>query len=211
MNHKGASFMAYFLFLCVLTAGLFMLFPDKVPVENPALAKGDLKGALLGGGKVKNIPQEVYDSIENNSEFSQYLQGPKKHVFTLSLRGCPYAKAFANAIDQAFLEEEIATAYQKDIVPIGRSEYLNCNGKQCPRMYLFNTCGQGLCIINPAKRQIVVEKSRSKERAARLNRDGRAHMVAPADYSEGKAVDKFVKAVIECVVANNKIKNIRAL
>ena len=33
MNHKGASFMAYFLFLCVLTAGLFMLFPDKVPVE----------------------------------------------------------------------------------------------------------------------------------------------------------------------------------
>lgn len=102
MNHKGASFMAYFLFLCVLTAGLFMLFPDKVPVENPALAKGDLKGALLGGGKVKNIPQEVYDSIENNSEFSQYLQGPKKHVFTLSLRGCPYAKAFANAIDQAF-------------------------------------------------------------------------------------------------------------
>jgi len=164
MNHKGASFMAYFLLLCVLTAGLFMLFPDKVPVENPALAKGDLKGALLGGGKVKNIPQEVYDSIENNSEFSQYLQGPKKHVFTLSLRGCPYAKAFANAIDQAFLEEEIATAYQKDIVPIGRSEYLNCNGKQCPRMYLFNTCGQGLCIINPAKRQIVVEKSRSKER-----------------------------------------------
>ena len=152
MNHKGASFMAYFLFLCVLTAGLFMLFPDKVPVENPALAKGDLKGALLGGGKVKNIPQEVYDSIENNSEF------------TLSLRGCPYAKAFANAIDQAFLEEEIATAYQKDIVPIGRSEYLNCNGQQCPRMYLFNTCGQGLCIINPAKRQIVVEKSRSKER-----------------------------------------------
>ena len=110
------------------------------------------------------ITTEVCTYYWNNSEFSQYLQGPKKHVFTLSLRGCPYAKAFANAIDQAFLEEEIATAYQKDIVPIGRSEYLNCNGKQCPRMYLFNTCGQGLCIINPAKRQIVVEKSRSKER-----------------------------------------------
>ena len=58
---------------------------------------------------------------------------------------------------------------------------------------------------------MAVYKNGSKERAARLNRDGRAHMVAPADYSEGKAVDKFVKAVIDCVVANNKIKNIRAL
>ena len=171
MTNKGTSFIGYLLFLCVLTAGLFIVFPDKVPFELPTGTNMGGKMALPGGfadGKVKNIPQEVYDSIEKNNEFSQYLQGPKKHVLTLSLRGCPYAKAFASAIDAAFLDEDIANAYQKDIVPIGSSESVYCNGNQCPRRYLFYTCGQGLCIINPAKRQILVEKSRRPERLMQL-------------------------------------------
>ena len=43
MNNKGASFMAYLLLVCVLTAGLFILFPDKAPLTIPTdLGKGGL-------------------------------------------------------------------------------------------------------------------------------------------------------------------------
>ena len=35
-------------------------------------------------------------------------------------------------------------------------------------------------------------------------------MVAPADYSEGKAIDKFIKAVIDKVVTDNNLKYIKS-
>lgn len=87
-------------------------------------------------------------------------------------------------------------------MPFENMIYIGDGSTDIPCMAMLNKAGG---------HTLAVYKTGSKERAARLNRDGRAHMVAPADYSEGKAVDKFVKAVIDCVVANNKIKNIRAL
>lgn len=87
-------------------------------------------------------------------------------------------------------------------MPFENMIYIGDGSTDIPCMAMLNKAGG---------HTLAVYKTGSKERAARLNRDGRAHKVAPADYSEGKAVDKFVKAVIDSVVANNKIKNIRVL
>lgn len=56
---------------------------------------------------------------------------------------------------------------------------------------------------------LAVYKHGTKEKATALNRDGRAHMIAPADYSEGEAIDRFVKAVIHKVSADEVLKRIR--
>ena len=167
MNNKGASFMAYLLLVCVLTAGLFILFPDKAPLAIPTdMGKGGLpltKGMLppeaqnamvskfqqemLGANiadsalfrevQVKEIPQSVYDSMALNSDYSKYLRGSQKRVFAVLPSGCPYARAFTKALNSAFSDPEIASVYHN----------------------LLETCGEGICIINPAQRQIVVDNS----------------------------------------------------
>lgn len=190
MNNKGASFMAYLLLVCVLTAGLFILFPDKAPLAIPTdLGKGGLpltKGMLppeaqnamvskfqqemLGADmadsalfrevQVKEIPQSVYDSMALNSDYSKYLRGSQKRVFAVLPSGCPYARAFIKALNSAFSDPEIASVYHKDIIRVGHSEMIWCKGgAECPKSYLLETCGEGICIINPAQRQIVVDNS----------------------------------------------------
>lgn len=55
---------------------------------------------------------------------------------------------------------------------------------------------------------LAVYKEGQKERAFELNRDGRAHMVAVADYREGKKIDLFVKAVIDKIAADANLKSV---
>ncbi|GKX59429.1 haloacid dehalogenase-like hydrolase [Leminorella grimontii] len=48
-------------------------------------------------------------------------------------------------------------------------------------------------------------KQGAKSRAAKLVEDGRTHLAAVADYSDGSAIDKAVKAMIDKVVAEQTI------
>lgn len=86
-------------------------------------------------------------------------------------------------------------------MPFENMIYIGDGSTDIPCMAMLNKAGgHTLAVYNSGK----------KERASALNRDGRAHMVAPADYSEDKAIDKFVKAVIDKVATDNKLKSIKS-
>lgn len=85
-------------------------------------------------------------------------------------------------------------------MPFENMIYIGDGDTDVPCMAMLNKAGG---------HTLAVYKNGKKERASALNRDGRAHMVAPADYSEGKTIDKFVKAVIDKVVTDNKLKSIK--
>ena len=86
-------------------------------------------------------------------------------------------------------------------MPFENMIYIGDGSTDIPCMAMLNKAGgHTLAVYNSGK----------KERASALNRDGRAHMVAPADYSDGKAIDKFIKAVIDKVVTDNALKSIKS-
>ena len=86
-------------------------------------------------------------------------------------------------------------------MPFENMIYIGDGSTDIPCMAMLNKAGG---------HTLAVYKNGTKERASALNRDGRAHMIAPADYSEGKAIDRFVKAVIDKVVVDNRLKSVRS-
>ena len=87
-------------------------------------------------------------------------------------------------------------------MPFENMIYIGDGSTDIPCMAMLNKAGG---------HTLAVYKKGKKQKAMQLNLDGRAHMVAPADYSENKSIDKFVKAVIDSVAADNRLKNIRRL
>lgn len=85
-------------------------------------------------------------------------------------------------------------------MPFENMIYIGDGSTDIPCMAMLNKAGG---------HTLAVYAGSKKDRAAALNRDGRAHKVASADYSEGKTIDNFVKAVIDKVIAHNKLKYIR--
>lgn len=84
-------------------------------------------------------------------------------------------------------------------VPLTNILYIGDGNTDIPCMAMLNKAGG---------HTMAVYKDGQKERAASLNRDGRAHMVAHADYREGKKIDLFVKAVIDKIAADGRLKQI---
>lgn len=82
-------------------------------------------------------------------------------------------------------------------MPFENMIYIGDGSTDIPCMAMLNKAGG---------HTLAVYNSETKEKATQLNRDGRAHMVAPADYSPDKAIDRFVKAVIDKIVADNRLK-----
>lgn len=60
---------------------------------------------------------------------------------------------------------------------------------------------------------IAVYRPRTKnarQRSDKLVREGRVHFAVPADYSEGKGLDRAVKAIMEKVAADNYVRTLGA-
>lgn len=86
-------------------------------------------------------------------------------------------------------------------MPFENMVYIGDGSTDIPCMAMLNKAGG---------HTLAVYNSSTKEKAAALNRDGRAHFVAPADYSEGKAIDRYIKGVINKIAADNALRNTRA-
>ena len=87
-------------------------------------------------------------------------------------------------------------------MPFENMIYIGDGSTDIPCMAMLNKAGG---------HTMAVYKKGQKQKAMQLNLDGRAHMVAPADYSENTNIDKFVKAVIDSIAADNRLKIIRKL
>ena len=84
-------------------------------------------------------------------------------------------------------------------VPLTNILYIGDGNTDIPCMSMLNKAGG---------HTLAVYKEGQKERANALNRDGRAHMVAPADYREGKKIDRYIKAVIDKISADGNLQYI---
>lgn len=84
-------------------------------------------------------------------------------------------------------------------VPLTNILYIGDGNTDIPCMAMLNKAGG---------HTLAVYKEGQKERAANLNRDGRAHMVAPADYRENKPIDLYIKAVIDKISADGNLQYI---
>ncbi len=182
MNNKGTSFLQFLVFLLVLTVGVFVLFPNTVPVplgsamNQMGLTQAE-KSILEQGKQAFNasansslddhftminelqIPQAVYDSIPTNPSFQEYLVGNKKQVLFFNIKGVAVAQYFSNAIDQAFLAPDIQASYQKNVIPFSSADInLSCNPPHttCPEAWLVRNCSTKICIINPQTRRVIV-------------------------------------------------------
>ena len=84
-------------------------------------------------------------------------------------------------------------------VPMTNILYIGDGNTDIPCMAMLNKAGG---------HTLAVYKEGQKDRAISLNRDGRAHMVAPADYRDGKKIDQYVKAVIDKISADGHLQHI---
>lgn len=174
MNKKGLSLFAMLGILLLVAVVACIVFKDTVPVNLEELAQrpdSTIQAGILTAGipnvKVLPIPQEVYDSIPDNPSHQEIFLGDIKKVHWVSLRGCPYAAAFREAVERTL--KKYPSAYQNTMEWTSGTRWINCapGYKTCPEMWLVNNCME-LCIINPQKRQIVALQQRNGKQAAAL-------------------------------------------
>lgn len=157
--------------VCILVFAVY--FGHKIDFENvlkkdspvPVHMQGQIaRGAALPGVQVVNIPDTVFESLEQDTEFKRYLTGNHKYVFLFTYPGCPYARAFSNAFKRLFEEEGFDEFYRKRIQPVGRTTMVSCPGHRdmnCATAWVYQNCFSKLCIFNPVRRQAVVDSSQN--------------------------------------------------
>lgn len=184
MNRKGFSSLDLWCVILLIGLGLAVLYQKtdgdmlgelrslitQKEVHDAGAVKAKAYAGNLKNVTVVTIPQKVYDGIKDNGEYKKYILGNKKRVFFLSLSGCPYARAFRNQVNYLFNTDDYADYYIKNIVSVGRFITISCNSNHmnCPKAWLFDTCGNGICIINPVTRQVVIDKSKNPQQIKAL-------------------------------------------
>ena len=120
--------------------------------------------AYLQHVEVAPIPAFVYESLEKDTRFKRYLTGNHKYVFMFTYPGCPYARAFYRAFQELFEEKEFAQYYRKRVITVGRTTTVSCPGGRdmnCATAWVYRNCFGNLCIFNPVRRKVVIDRSHS--------------------------------------------------
>lgn len=125
------------------------------------------KSAALKQVQVVDIPAAVYASFDQDASGSKYLQGNEKYILMISTNYCPYARAFKNAFKTLFKEGGYKAYYRKHIFEVGGSYMITCSSENCAKMWIFNNCGGGFCIIHPQLRKAVIDNSQDVHQIAR--------------------------------------------
>lgn len=86
-------------------------------------------------------------------------------------------------------------------IPFTRIVYIGDGSSDIPCMRLVkDQGGHSIAVFQPRKPDL-------KKKAAALFAEGRVNFVAPADYTEGKDLDRQVTSVINKVVADHRVQN----
>lgn len=135
------------------------------PTISHRIAAVDVNGKHFAVNEVhiEPIPQAVYDGIANNGMYKEFLLGNKKQVILFTWDGCPYARAFRQALDKAFTFKVLEKFYKLNVVHVGKVMRASCNSNNldCPHAWLIQHCGNGICIINPMTKEAIVDESKN--------------------------------------------------
>ncbi len=164
--------------ICVLVLGTH--FGRQIDFEN-VFKKDSPVPVHMGGSvrsfgnlrdvKVVNIPPYVYESLNEDTRFKRYLTGNHKYILFFTYNGCPYARAYKHAFNELFNERGFDEYYRKRVITVGRTTSASCPGHQtleCATLWIFQNCFGGLCILNPARKQAVVDNSQNARQLADL-------------------------------------------
>ena len=116
--------------------------------------------------EVLSIPQYVYDTLDRDDQFKRYLTGNHKYVFFFTYPGCRYSRAYTNAFQYLFEEKNFEEFYRKRIISVGRTTSVSCPGHRdmnCATAWMYQACFGKLCIINPQRKQVVVDASQNAQ------------------------------------------------
>ena len=95
---------------------------------------------------------------------------------------------------------------EKRPIPFSNMIYLGDGETDVPCMKMLrHQGGRAIAVYNPNKRK-TKNKPSSKEVCKKLIEQNRADYALPADYREGKGLDKLVKHIIEKIAVDNSIK-----
>ncbi len=159
-------FYLFLMILCAIGLGYYVCqHIDWNPPKSKTIFSVRIKDRAIPLRNVKavQIPQIVYDSMAENSQWKEYLLGDKKRVLLFTWDGCPYARAFKQVLENAFQYPQINQAFTKDIVLTGQSTGGICHGKlanHCPLFWLLKHCFHGFCIINPVTKEAIEDHSK---------------------------------------------------
>lgn len=168
----------WFLLICGLILGTH--FARQIDFENmftkesptPVHMGGNLRYAgNLKEVQVVNIPPAVYESLQEDTKFKRYLTGNHKYILTFTYPGCPYSRAYQRAFKELFTKRGFDEYYRKRVITVGKRTSVSCPGSQtmdCATAWIFQNCFGGLCILNPQRKQAVVDHSQNARQLADL-------------------------------------------
>jgi len=166
MDNKIAAWEVVLFLACLIGLGAYaythvdwhgMFNPPRLPEH----VQKKMNLLRLSNIKLVAIPDEVYDSFKDSPEEAEFFQGNTKVIAAVMPTGCPYRNAFKQSFDQMLSHVNHKKIYRQRIIETGMSTTIWCNGPNvCSKMWLFNNCGDGLCIINPVTHEAIIDNSR---------------------------------------------------
>ncbi len=150
---------------------------DKNPAKHKRIYTVEIEGRKIPIREVQalEIPQKVYEGMDSNPKWKEYLLGKKKQVILFTWDGCPYKRAYRDKFDKIVKRPEISKNFTTTVIVTEKTVMGHCSfdeknyhGQSCPAMWLVSNCVGGVCIINPKTREAIVDFSRNPEQLAAL-------------------------------------------
>lgn len=116
----------------------------------------------------QRIPHEVYEASVQNNSWRNILHADRKVAFLVTPENKPYLPQFKYELVQVLKDIGMRRIYSREIKRLIPPAHQDCMNKPCAHVYLMQTCGEDFCIINPSRREIVVDRSHNPRIAAAL-------------------------------------------
>ena len=158
-NHSLAKFLAFLIiigFLYIVNSNGTTVVPDR-PLTKAE--KEELHKKKTGVKGVRNIPDRVYKNTLKNDNLAGILTANQKVIYFAYLGNCTESNAFLADLENIMSKHsELKYLYQYYPDPQERTTLVTCNKvgtNDCVQNYLLQNCSENMCIINPAKRQLI--------------------------------------------------------
>ena len=119
--------------------------------------------------KLVTIPDEVYESMAYDKKMARYLSGNQKYVLVVTFGNQPNPTIFKRQLDYLFQEKGYQKYYRKHLINLGNRWYVSCRRHQtCSELWIDQNCAKKVCIIQPQKRQAIIDSSANENQLEKL-------------------------------------------